>query len=222
MSTAPAAEQTLYDEQVSIARESAVPLIAYIAVSSAVYSVVDAFYFDSDGLYFFTAFLVWGLGYVLLVKLMQASARYAEGPMGGIGGYFALGLVASIAIGVGLVVLIIPGLYLLMRWLPAYARYYAKADGVTEVLAWSWRETEERQMPLALALMGPIGLYCVTFGIIFWQEFAMEHWSDTAIYASIVALNLLASIAVAWMQLLGVAAYRVIELCNAEPVDVFE
>ena len=222
MSVTPLAEQTIHDEQVRIARDSAIPLIAYVAVSSAVYSVVDAFYFDSDGLYFFTPFLVWGLGYVLLVKLMQASARYAEGPKGGIGGYFALGLVASLAIGVGLVVLIIPGLYLLMRWLPAYARYYAKADGVTEALAWSWRETDGHQMPLSFALVGPIGLYCVTFGIIIWQEFAMEFWSNTALYASIVALNLMASIAVAWLQLLGVAAYRVIELRNAEPVDVFE
>lgn len=222
MSAALVAEQTIYDEQARIARQSASPLLAYLVVSAAIYSVVDIFYYESGGLYFFSAFLVWGLGYALLIKLMQASARNGEAPKGGIGGYFALGVVASLAIGIGLIVLIIPGLYLLMRWLPAYARYYAAGSGVSEALGWSWAETEPYQKQLALALVGPLGVYCVIIGIIAGQELYMESWSDTGINLSLVVLNLVSSVAVAWLQLLGVATYRLIEQRNAEPLDVFE
>lgn len=222
MNAASLTEEAVNAEVLRIGRQGATALAGYVAISSASYSIADAFFYDSDGLYLVLSIVVWGLGYALLVLLMQGSARYEEGPRGGIGGYFGLGIVSGIAVGIGLIILIIPGLFLVVRWLSAYARYYAKGDGVTEALAWSWRETAPFQRPLAIAAIGPFVCYGAFFGIAALQEFYAADWSEAAYYVSIIALNLTISVAIAWLQLLGVAAYRIIELRSSEPVDVFE
>lgn len=208
-------------EQIRIAQSGVTYLVGYIAVSAAAYSVVDILFFEEDALYFFSSVFVWAVGYVLLVMLMRCSAPNRELLRGGIGGYFGLGIISNFAIGIGFLMLVVPGLYLTMRWLPAFARLSASGDGVIQALSWSWEATASHQKELALALIGPMLTLAMFVGIIAVQEIYLLEASSLTLSLSFIAMNIFVGIFSAWMQLLGVAVYRMIEREQAAPVDVF-
>lgn len=205
-------QDSLAQVQWDLAAKAKVPLIGYFFISTALYSGVDIFYYDSWGLYLFSSMLVWVLGYVLLFLLLRHSAQEGEKPpKGSISSYFALGIIVGLAIMVGLVALILPGLYLMLRWLPAYARAADSGLGSSEAMGWSWQGTARIQKPLAFALIGPVLANVAAFGIAAFQEFQFDNLSLELYSLTSIALNAAVSIAIAWLQLLGVAAFRIIE-----------
>lgn len=214
-------EAVLVDEQLRIARSGAVYLIGYLIVSTASYSITDIYYYDENGLYFVSSLAIWGLGYALLVMLLRVSAPVQEIEYGGIGGYFGLSLLTSIAISIGLLLLLLPGIYLCLRWLPAFARYQASSDTVTEAMSWSWQHTTKLQRAMALNMIGPVLLYGVLLGVVILQESQFNQLSETAFNVSSIVLNTTISVAIAWLQLLGVAAYRVIQRQQSDPIETF-
>ena len=219
-------QELLWQYQIAIAKVGAGAVLAYIVVTTALYSAADILMVE-DGVYFLISMAGWALGYLLLRYLMKASAAPGEAPLGGVGGYFALGLVSGAAIFAGLILLIIPGLYLFLRWLPAYARLCVHGDGVVPALRWSWQETRALQKPLALALIWPLlflalsllGFFAVEAGWIVWGESASQAASASDIL--LVIANLLGGIWTAWMQVLGIAVYRMIERDEPDLIDTF-
>lgn len=219
-------QEVLWQYQTAIAKARAGAVLAYIVVTTALYSAADILMVE-DGVYFLISIVGWALGYLLLRYLMRASATPGEAPLGGVGGYFALWLVSWVVIFAGLILLIIPGLYLILRWLPAYARLYVHGDGVVSALRWSWQETRALQKPLALALIWPflflalgvLGIFPVEMGWIAWGETASQAASASDIV--LVVVNLLSGIWTAWMQVLGIAVYRMIERGEPDLIDTF-
>jgi hypothetical protein len=208
--------------QQQIGRLGALALAGYVAAATAIYSVVDSYYYNEDSLYWLTAIIVWGLGYLLLVHLMRVNGPAGEQHFGGVGGYFALGLFAGIAIVVGVILFIIPGLYLMMRWLPAYARYQHAGTDVVGAIRWSWEHTEDIQLPLFLALIGPVLMLAAALTFSIANAFYLHDIIDPTSIWPFWVINLLSSLSVAWTQLLGVAAYRVIQRHHSVPVETFE
>lgn len=203
-------EPSVWQEQLRIARLGAFWLAGYVAISTATYSLADIFFFEVDSLYFTTAIVVWVLGYILLVALMRDGAHQHETHGGGIAGYLGLSILTGVAIGVGLVFLVVPGLYFAMRWLPAFARLQKTGEGAIEAMRWSWDATQPFQKTLAVAMIGPVMLYALPIGMIYLQESFGEQWGDALYNSSFVLMNLAIAVSVAWQQLLGVAAYRLI------------
>ncbi len=80
--------------------------------------------------------------------------------------YFAASLVYSIAVGIGLILLVIPGIYLAIR-LQFFTQFIVEEDcGITESLKRSWQLTEGQVMPLLLLLLAMIGtalVGCILF-----------------------------------------------------------
>jgi len=214
-------EESLGVEQKRAAQTAMFPLLGYLVFSTAVFVAVDIFAYDDDVLFLLSTIAVWIAGYILLVVLMRATDPQGEAGLGGIGGYFGLSILTGIAIGVGLIIFVLPGLYLFMRWLPAYARMQATGDGILASMQWSWDNTQQFQKPLAIALVWPVGLYGIAFLILLAQEYQTLLTSDLAYNASVVAVNLVISVIVAWLQLLGVVAYRMIERHLAAPIETF-
>lgn len=212
----------LIAEQAQIARKAIVPLAAYVLVSTSIYIAVDLLYPDEVGPYFLSAFTVWGFGFALLAVLMRKSAPAGEDHAGGIGSYFGLCLIAGSLIPVAMVLLILPGLYLLMRWTPSYSRLYHTREGVIEAMKWSWEHTDPIQKPLAIALIAPASLYALLFAIGVWYEFNYFDASIAAYRSMIATTDFIIVLAAAWFQLLGVAAYRFIQRRQSQPVEVFE
>lgn len=221
MNGAKLGSDSLVAEQLEILRRTALWMGGYVIISTSVYAIIDIFFAEDGGLFFISSIAIWALGYILLVVLMRSSGPLGERQSGGIGGYFGLGILTGLATAIGLVLLIVPGLYLILRWLPAYARLQHKGASVTDAMRWSWNNTAPFQQPLAIALIGPAIFYMAFFGLIVWQEYNLGSWSPQAYNLSVVALNLWVSIAVAWLQLLGVAAYRVIQREHEVPLETF-
>lgn len=214
-------EDRLAAAQSRIARSAALWLGAYVACSTGIYTAIDVWYYDSDAAYLISAFVVWFLGYLLLVGLMRASHPDRLSGAGGIGGYFALCFIAGIAIGFAYLLLIIPGIYLTMRWLPAYAREQATGEGVTQALEWSWQQTAPHQRALAIAMAPPVGLIFLAFGMMAYQSMTAEPLEIGVLYAGYFLINLALAVSGAWTQLLGVAVLRQVEEKQAEPYEVF-
>ena len=219
-------QKLLWQYQTAIAKAGAGTVLAYIVVTTALYSAADILMVE-DGVYFLISIVGWALGYLLLRYLMRASAAPGEAPLSGFFGYFALGLVSGVVIIAGLILLIIPGLYLILRWLPAYARLYVHGNGVVPALRWSWQETRALQKPLALALIWPLlflalsllGFFAVEIGWIASGESASQAVSSSDIV--LVVVNLLSGVSAAWTQVLGIAVYRMIERGEPDLIDTF-
>ena len=211
----------IFDAQLGLAKRGALYLCGYIVLSTLVYSVVDIFFFSDDSLLFGSSIVVWALGYLLLVKLISASAPGTDSQKGGAGGYFGLGIVYGLAVGVGLVCFVLPGLYLALRWLPAFARLQNESDGVFQALGWSWQSTEAYQFQLAKVMVGPLLCFAAFVAVALAQETYLKNYDELTYSLSFVVLNLAVSVSVAWSQLLGVVAYRFIKRDQTDHVDTF-
>jgi hypothetical protein len=64
-----------------------------------------------------------------------------------------LGILSSLGIGLGLVLLIVPGVILFARWSIALPVLLAEGTGITEALGRSWEETEGRVMPIIVTFL---------------------------------------------------------------------
>ncbi|MEL6530974.1 MAG: hypothetical protein AAFQ27_13515, partial [Pseudomonadota bacterium] len=96
------------------------------------------------------------LGYLLTVGLLTSGGLLPDGMKGTFGTYFAVSLISGIAILLGLVALVIPGVFLMVRWLPAYGFALAQESSATDALGASWAATEGAFWPLFLAMFIPL------------------------------------------------------------------
>lgn len=83
-------------------------------------------------------------GYHLLFAMLSNTGQRPVVERGKrFGAYFGLSLLAGLAILLGLVALIIPGIVLLVRWLPAYSILLCENTTVTDALSESWTRTRD-------------------------------------------------------------------------------
>lgn len=80
-------------------------------------------------------------GYWLLTRFLAAQGRDGGGA-GRFWHYLAMSILSMIALVVGFLLLIVPGLILLVRWAAAAGFVIDAKEGVTDALAASWRATK--------------------------------------------------------------------------------
>lgn len=189
-------------------------IVAYLVLWAGPYMYVDIAMPQSNGAYALLSFVGIGLNFFLLYSLMQVSDAGDEPTKTGFGAYFGLSILHSIAVFMGLVLLILPGLYLALRWLPAFARLLKSDDGITQALRWSWEQTSGRERDLALPFLFVMAAYLVGFGPLVATEVSYgspEYVSYETIEGldvpSAVFMNIVMAVAGAWYTVLGVASY---------------
>jgi len=89
-------------------------------------------------------------GYLLLVELLKIRGRFRDGPSL-ILPYIGLSILTALGIVVGLVLLIVPGVILMVRWSAATGFLAGGRMGVTESLSESWRATQGHSWPIFFA-----------------------------------------------------------------------
>lgn len=187
-------------------------ILGFIVAATVPAVYVDLTYYYVDSLYFLVGFAIWAMGYLLTLKLLQAGGLLPEGERGGIGSYFVLGLATGLTIGLALIVLVLPGLYLLMRWLPVYGRALTWQDWTGNSMRWSWNATERFQKPLSIALIGPVAFYAIAAA----PAVLPDRWFDMVPYELwAVVWNLSSAIGIAWLSVLGVAAFSTISASDS-------
>lgn len=129
---------------------SATAAAIYVVVLGAIGSAIDL-YGSSANIVSTAATIVGGF---LLLRAMLFEERLAEpGSAGRFGAYFGLSLLSGLAIVLGLVVLVVPGIVLIVRWLPAYAILLSENTRVTEALGQSWERTQSQFWPVLAAVL---------------------------------------------------------------------
>lgn len=206
----------LNGEQLRLAREGWKFLLAYLVIATGPYWYLDVYDWENGAAYGLWGLVAWGLGYVLFVGLLQSGGYFARGEHSGVGTYFVLGIVIGIPVAVGMVLLVVPGVYLLMRWLPAYARARLHSEWAGSSMRWSWERTEAFSTPLLIALLGPILTYFAGIGISYAYDAFWDHFNWTG-FALIMGLwNLVLSAAFAWLTTYSIAAYGLLVRQEAE------
>jgi len=126
---------------------------------------------------------------------------------GGFGAMFLVGLLTSLGIIAGLILLIIPGIVLGIRWSASVP--YALADGydgVSDAIGRSWRSTQGRAWPIFLALLLCYGLVLgATFTLGFLQGLGEDNMAVIIVLDAGLQLGLIAG----WHA--AVAIYTLVE-----------
>lgn len=202
----PVSLAALHQEQLNLMARAWPYVLGYVLFVSVPFIYLDLYHWDAEIAYVWIGFLTWALGYLLILKLLSARGLIHSRERGGVGTYVALAIPISLAVGLALVVFILPGIYLLMRWLPVFARALTRREWIGTSMRWSWNATEKFQRPLAISLAGPVALYLVAFGFPYLFEY-----SDWTTYTIIVLVtNLSAALGQTWLSVLGVASFALL------------
>ncbi|MEM7700801.1 MAG: hypothetical protein AAF251_02580 [Pseudomonadota bacterium] len=216
----------LIEVQRIVAHRGRLFLGLYLLLFTAPYLYLDLVTPESDGGYFLMNFVGIGLNFMLLYTLMRESDLLGGGPRTGIASFFGLSLIHSLGVLIGLVLVVLPGIYLMARWLPAFGRLLVSDEGVVRALGWSWDETSGQLSPLLLALSAPISVIGLSLAAIFLPITLVEiypNWPwETIGLVALLTSNVGLSIGLAWYTVLGVSVYACLRDAPDEAVEAFE
>jgi hypothetical protein len=129
-----------------------------------------------------------------------------------------LSILSSLGIVVGLVFLILPGIYLAVRWSIAVPVLIGEGAGVTEALGGSWQRTQRHALPILLvflAIFFPAFLVAMIVGV--FEEFGYL----TSLLASAAILNVTVYVATVLCWYASVAIYAALTPSTDRLEEVF-
>lgn len=134
----------------------------------------------------------------------------------GFGTFFGVNFLSGLAIMVGFLFLIFPGLYLLARWSVADAALFAEGEGVSAALGSSWEMTENHVWRI-------VGAYLVVFIPTFGLGIAAPIISmgEHITLAASVITNLVTFAGSVFAWLMGVAIYTLLKPGSDILAEVF-
>lgn len=207
----------LSSEAIRLVKAALPSVLTYIAINSLGGMYVDQ-QADVGGSTLALTVVTLVLGYWMITSMLKDGGLSPNGLSAGFGAYFGLSLFSGLGIGLGLLLLVIPGLVLMVRWLPLYGYGLAEGVSVGDAFGRSWADTDGHFGPLALSLAIPFLLYALAFGI---YVFASDDLGVVELLPSIVS-NLAMTVAAVMVSAIGIAAYALLGRSNAALTDVFE
>jgi hypothetical protein len=112
-------------------------------------------------------------GYFLLVAMLRRTGLQSQTGGDTLLPFIGQSIIASLAVLVGMIALIIPGLFLMARWSIAQPLLVARGDGVMASLGESWDRTKGNELSIFTAAMAVVLLPIVVIiatGVFFGQE----------------------------------------------------
>lgn len=149
----------LLAEAVRIAAASVPVILLYLVVT-----VGGGFYVDTQTDGMGGEILVLNIAsiavlYFMTKAMIENPGLAPDGLVGGFGTYFGIAILSGLAVVLGILLLVLPGLFLIVRWAPAYGYGLAETGGVTEGLGKAWEATEHHWVAVGLAMLLPGLLY---------------------------------------------------------------
>lgn len=201
-------------------------MVAYALSWALPYIYIDLNMPDANGAYFLMSFMGIGLNFALLYTLMLRSGLLESGAKAGVVTFVGLSLLHSVGVLFGFLVLVLPGIYLTLRWLPAFARLLSSDDTIPAALAWSWHRTGGSVGALGLAGVVPGLLWLAGIAAIFAPELYYELYPDspweTVYMSSVVIGNIVLPLFFVWYTVLGIAAFAVLRDQVSHDAAAFE
>jgi hypothetical protein len=154
-----------------------------------------------------------GLEYWLIRQALERRDRL-DG-RAGFGSLFGLNLLSGLAILVGFLLLIVPGIYLAARWAAADAALLSEGEGISAALGKSWEVTASHIWPIVGALL-------VVYVPIFSVSSALGYSMGDTIPVVISAVtNLLTFTGLAFGWLMGIAIYALLQPVPDTLAEIF-
>jgi hypothetical protein len=129
--------------------------------------------------------------------------------------FFGLSLLSGIAVLVGMVLLIIPGLFLIARWSIAQALVVARGDGVMQAFGESWERTRGNEFQILMAMLA---LLVVFIAIVIAASALFEKTDIIGIVVGQVGSSAMSAVSLA----MGVALYGMIIGAPKDVAATFE
>lgn len=209
----------LADEALRIVRSAAGEAIAYVIVLAAASTALELFYpaFSLGGGNLLISLLDFIIIYPLIRTFVARSGLRRDG-MGGFWTYLGTAILASLATFVGLLLLVIPGLVLVVRWAPAYGFVIAGKESVKDALGKAWDATSGHSWPILATILIPFAISILGGSLFFLaaDEVGTMPLAWLAIANLLIFAGGLATIAV------GLAAYSLLSDRSAEIAEVFD
>lgn len=207
----------VFDETRRLIDISATEAALYVITVFSVGFIIDYFGLE-DGSNLISSVVTLVTGYFLtkfIIEKAIMNSNYLQ--VGGFWLYFRVGFLSSIAIIFGYILLIIPGIYLMARWLPAYGIALVEEDGAIKALGRSWDETSEYWRPLLGALMLPLAVFAIGIAAIALSE---TESGSMSLFTSVVS-NLTISVGSLIFTGIGLASYSLLRDRGRELQEVF-
>lgn len=136
-----------------VRRAPAVALIAWLALVLPATLLTVAT--DGDSRFVFVSSIMGIFAQFIVTSRLarQAGLMQAEHIPGRAGSYVLLSIVTSLAIMLGFLLFVLPGLYLLARWSVAVPIVIAEGAKMGEALTASWDRTQGKAAPICFALL---------------------------------------------------------------------
>ena len=113
------------------------------------------------------------VGYFVVRALLRDGGLVPGEVNGRFGTYFGLALLSGIGLLAGLVILVIPGLVLAVRWSAIYGYGMVDGEGVGDAMSKSWDATGPHFAPIAVSFLVPFGIYAVSMIAVAWAASAL-------------------------------------------------
>lgn len=209
----------LTDEAMRIVRSATGETVVYVLLLAALSIALDTYYpeFSLAGGNLLINILDLVVMY-LLIRTFAVRAGLVRHRVGGFWSYFGVGLLTGIAITIGLVLLVLPGIVLAVRWAPAYGFVVAGDDTTTGAMGKAWDATSNHFWPILAAIIVPFALSILGGSLFFFaaDELGTMPLAWLATANLLIYAGGLATIAV------GLAAYSLLSDRSAEIAEVFE
>jgi hypothetical protein len=161
MATAPTRELrigTIIDKALAVLERCAMPALIFLVTLTAVDCAIDYLTWDAapmSQLGVTPLRIVVGVffSYHLLKVMVDRTGLRSRGDADVFLPYFGLTVLYGLAIVVGLILLVIPALFLMARWSLAQPLVVARGDGVMKAFGQSWERTSGNDFPIIMAVL---------------------------------------------------------------------
>lgn len=206
----------IMDESMRLARAAWKAVLLYVVVLSVVGIVIDQMEEAASANLLFSVTSV-ALGFLLTVQLLRDGGLAPSGLQAGFGSYFGLAIVSGLGMALGLLLLVIPGLILFVRWAPAYGYVMGEGTGITDGLGKAWQQSAPHFWPIALAMLVPVG-----FNLAALVAYALAGDDQGIVNMPLSAVaNIALSVAGAAITAVGIAAYSLLRNRSDEIAEIF-
>lgn len=153
--------------------------------------------------------------YYLIRHLVDRHGLRSADRLGGFGSFFVVGLITGLAVLLGFVLLIIPGIYLFARWSLVDAAVVAENRGFSDAMRRSWDATADNVVPIVVAALMISLPMIIGFAMMFAIGASGDENAISGLGLSIV-VNLLLYASQISIWYFGVALYQLLLADSAE------
>jgi hypothetical protein len=155
----------IIDKTLGVLERTAVPALIYFAaltlVNGAITYFTGAMIAPLQVLAIQLLKMVVGIvaGYLLLDVMVRKTGLLSRKGDDAFMTFFGLSLLSGLAVFVGFILLVIPGLFLIARWSIAQPLVVARGDGVRQALGESWERTRGNEFQILIAMLALLVLF---------------------------------------------------------------